>query len=174
MMDGRRLTFGVSGILYRRNLIFYDAETGSLWSQLLSEAVAGPLAGRKLKVLRADDSTWGAWKTLYSDTRVLSFATGVQRDYRADPYASYPLSRNPALLVAVSGAVKIYPFSELKKGSSPFVDHVGGMEITITYDRGMEIARIEKQPAGVSAFVAFFDDLKTFYPEAQIFRRPHH
>jgi uncharacterized protein DUF3179 len=171
MIDGRRLIFGVSGILYRGNLVFYDAETGSLWSQLLSEAVAGPRAGKRLKVLPAEDSTWGTWKALHPDTRVLSFATGVQRDYREDPYASYPLSRKPALLVEVGGAVKIYSFAELKKGSSPLVDHVGGMEITISYDRTMEIARVEKQPAGVSAFVAFFDDLKAFYPDAQIYRR---
>jgi uncharacterized protein DUF3179 len=172
MIDGRRLTFGVSGLLYRRNLVLYDVETGSLWSQLLSEAVAGPLAGAKLKVLPAENSTWSEWKTPHPDTRVLSFETGSQRDYREDPYSSHPLSRNPALLLAVRGAVKIYPFSELKRVSSPLVDHVGGLELTITYDRAEDIARVEKQPTGMTAFVAFFDNLKAFYPDAQIYRRP--
>jgi hypothetical protein len=173
MIDGRRLTFGVSGLLYRRNLILYDVETGSLWSQLLSEGVAGPLAGKKLKVLPAEDSTWGAWKTLYPATQVLSFATGSQRDYHEDPYSSYPLNRKPALLVAAGGAVKIYAFSELKRDYSPLIDNVGGKEITITYDREMEIAHVENQPAEVRAFVAFLDDLKDFYPRAQIYHRPH-
>jgi hypothetical protein len=171
MIEGRRHTFGVSGLLYRRNLLFYDQETGSLWSQLLAEAVTGPLAGKKLKVLPAPDSSWGDWKTLHPDTRVPSFATGVQRDYRVDPYAAYPLSREPALLVAFGRSVKIYPFSELKKENSPLIDHVGGQEITITYDRVMQTARVEKQPPEIWAFVGFTDALKAFYPNAQIYRR---
>jgi uncharacterized protein DUF3179 len=174
MMDGRRLTFGVSGILYRRNLIFYDVETGSLWSQLLSKAVAGPLAGKKLKVLRAEDSTWSAWRALHPGTLVLSFATGVQRDYHGDPYASYPLSRNPALLVALGGSVKIYPYSELKKGDPRLLDHVGGQEITIIYDRVTQTAWVENQPTEVSVIVGYLDDLKAFYPHAQVYRRPRH
>lgn len=173
MIDGRRHTFGVSGLLYHRNVFFYDLESGSLWSQLLSEAVTGPLAGKNLKVLPAENSTWGAWKTLHADTKVLSFATGAQRDYKEDPYAAYPLSRNPALFVAFGGSVKIYPFSELKKGDPRFIDRVGGQEITITYDRVMQIARVEKQPPEVNAFVAFLDDLKAFYPKAEVYRQPH-
>jgi Protein of unknown function (DUF3179) len=113
VIEGRRHTFGVSGLLYQRNLIFYDADTGSLWSQLLSQAVTGPLAGAKPKMLPAVNSTWGAWKRAHPDTLVLSFVTGYQRNYREDPYASYPLPGTPALLVLFGGSAKIYPFSEL-------------------------------------------------------------
>ena len=172
MIDGKRLTFGVSGLLYQRNLVFYDAETGSLWSQLLSEAIAGPLAGTRLKMLPAINTSWGAWKAAHPNTLALSFTTGYTRNYRQDPYATYPLPRSPALLVAFGGAVKIYPFSELKKSPSPLVDHIAGREITIIYDRATKTARIENQPAGVTAFVGFLYDLEAFYPHAQIFRRP--
>jgi Protein of unknown function (DUF3179) len=172
VIDGRRLTFGVSGLLYRRNLVFYDAETGSLWSQLLSEAVSGPLAGTKLKIIPAVNSTWGDWEMAHPDTLVMSFATGYQRDYRADPYAAYPLPRRTALLVSFGGSVKIYPFSELKKSESPLVDRVGGQEIVINYDRTTQTARIERPPAGLTWFVGFLDDLKAFYAHAQIYRRP--
>lgn len=164
--------FGVSGLLYRQNLVFYDAETGSLWSQLLSQAVTGPLAGTKLKILPAVNTTWGAWRTAHPNTLVLSFVTGYQRNYREDTYASYPLPRSPALLVAFGESVKIYPFSELKKSRSPLVDHIAGQEITIIYDRDTKTARIEKPPAGVTALVGFLYDLKAFYPHAQIYRRP--
>lgn len=171
VIDGKRLRFGVSGLLYQRNLVLYDAETGSLWSQLLSEAVTGPLAGTKLEILPAVNTTWGAWKTAHPDTLVLSFATGYQRNYREDPYADYPLPRNLALLVAIGQSVKIYPFSELKKSHSPLVDQVGGQAIIINYDRTTRTARIEKQPARVTSFVGFLYDLKAFYPHAQIYRR---
>jgi hypothetical protein len=173
MIEGKRHTFGVSGLLYQRNLLFYDVETGSLWSQLLSEAVTGALGGMRLRMLPAVNSTWGEWRTLHPNTLVLSFETGAHRDYNEDPYASYPLSRNPALLVAVGASVKIYPFSELKKGSSALVDDVGGRQITISYDRLTETARVENQSVEVNAFVAFLDDLKVFYRGAVVYRRPH-
>jgi uncharacterized protein DUF3179 len=171
MIEGKRHTFGVSGLLYQHNLLFYDVETGSLWSQLLSEAVTGTLAGMRLRMLPAANSTWGAWRALHPNTLVLSFETGAHRDYHEDPYASYPLSRKPALLVAVGGSVKIYPFSELKKDNSPLVDRVAGREIVVSFDRRTETAHVENQPAEVSAFVAFFDDLKEFYRDAVVYRR---
>lgn len=124
-------------------------------------------------MLPAENSTWGAWRTLHPNTLVLSFETGAHRDYNEDPYASYPLSRNPALLVAVGASVKIYPFSELKKWSSLLIDDVGGRHITITYDGHTQIAHVENQPAEVRAVVGFLDDLKAFYPVAQIYRRRH-
>lgn len=132
--------------------------------------MAGSLASTKLNVLPAEDSTWGAWKTPHPDSWVLSFATGFQRDYHEDPYYSFPLSRKPALLVTYGGAAKIYPFSELKKGPSPLIDHVGGREITITYDQRTQTAHIENQSPEVTAFVAFLDDLKAFYRGANVYR----
>ncbi len=142
-------------------------ETGSLWSQLLSEAVTGPLAGKTLKVLSADNTTWGDWQTVHPDTRVLSFTTGYDRDYRLDPYASYPFPRSPALLVMVGSSVKIYPFSVLKKFKGSLSDRVGDQELTILYDRKTQTAWIENQPAGVIAYVAFINDLKAFYPHTE-------
>jgi hypothetical protein len=33
--------FGVSGLLYNSDVLLYDRETGSLWSQILSKAITG-------------------------------------------------------------------------------------------------------------------------------------
>jgi len=172
VIEGRRYEFGVSGLLYKRNLLFYDRQTGSLWSQLLSEAVTGPLAGKRLALLPAENTTWGAWKTAHSETRILSFVTGYRRDYKQDPYAEYLFPRNPALLVSVVGRMKIYPFSALKKAQSPVIDHIGGHEVSILYDRSNKTARIADQRSEVTAFVSFLDDLKAFFPEAEIYRAP--
>jgi len=73
-------------------------------------------------------------------------------------------------LVAVGVSVKTYPFSELRKGNAPLVDDGGRRQITITYDRHTQTAHVENQPAEVKAFVAFLDDLKAFYPDAEIYR----
>ena len=152
----------VSGLLYQRNLLLYDRETESLWSQLLSQAVTGPLAGKSLTVLPAENTTWGAWRMVHPSTQVLSSATGYKRDYGLDPYASYLFPRLPALLVMVGRTAKIYPFQELKKLSGPLTDHVGDQELKILYDQKKQTARMENQPGSVIAFVAFINDLKTF------------
>jgi hypothetical protein len=41
-------SFGVSGLLDNSDVVLYDRRTESLWSQLLAEAVSGPLKGTKL------------------------------------------------------------------------------------------------------------------------------
>ena len=57
MIEGRRYYFSVSGLLYKRNALFYDRETLSLWSQLLSQAVTGPMTGDRLAALPAVDTS---------------------------------------------------------------------------------------------------------------------
>lgn len=163
----------MTGLLYKRNLLFYDRQTDSLWSQLLAQAVTGPLAGTRLHVLPAENTTWGEWKQTHPKSRVLSFATGHLRNYDLDPYADVPLSRNPALLVLAGEKAKIYPFSELKKTPSPVLDRVGDHAVKIIFVAGSDTARVESDdPAAVTSFVAFFGDLKAFYPSAKLYRAP--
>lgn len=52
-VDGRELTFGVSGKLADDDLVMYDRETGSEWKQSLGECIAGELEGETLAVLPA-------------------------------------------------------------------------------------------------------------------------
>jgi hypothetical protein len=58
---GRPLSFGVSGLRYNSDMLLYDRETESLWSQIKKQAIAGPLAGRKLDALPLIHTTWSAW-----------------------------------------------------------------------------------------------------------------
>ena len=48
---------------------FVDVETGSRWN-MLGEAVAGPLAGRKLEQVPAYNSMWFAWAAYWPETRI--------------------------------------------------------------------------------------------------------
>lgn len=81
--------FGVSGLLYRSNVLMYDRGTESLWSQIKGEAISGKLTGTKLEVLPSRLTTWGKWLKEYPDTHVLSTDTGHVRDYTKDPYLDY-------------------------------------------------------------------------------------
>jgi hypothetical protein len=48
---GRQLQFGVSGLLYNSDVLLYNRQTESLWSQIMAEAVTGPMQGTRLEFL---------------------------------------------------------------------------------------------------------------------------
>lgn len=56
------LTFGVSGLLYNSNLIFYDRSSNSLWPRLALGAVTGRFSSRNLSVIPSHVTTWRQWK----------------------------------------------------------------------------------------------------------------
>ncbi len=93
-VNGRVLTFGVSGKLVRNSLLMYDRETHSLWSHLTGGAIEGPLRGAQLQVVTATQTTWAAWRRAHPDTRVLP------HDYegQTDEYAGYFRSGDAGIL----------------------------------------------------------------------------
>ena len=75
-VEGKPLSFGVSGKLWKDALIMYDRETFSLWSHVTGTAVKGKLTGMRLRLYPAIHTTWTEWKQLYPDSLVLSKPTG--------------------------------------------------------------------------------------------------
>lgn len=67
-------------------LVMYDRKTDSLWSQFMGEAVEGPLAGAKLKLLSARLTRWSAWKEEHPHTLALDTG-GPVSDHYAEYYA---------------------------------------------------------------------------------------
>lgn len=49
-VDGEPTIFGVSGQLWRNDLVMYDEETDCRWSQLLALAIRGPKTGTNLRI----------------------------------------------------------------------------------------------------------------------------
>lgn len=86
-------SFGVSDLLYNSDVLLYDRDTHSLWSQLRMQAVFGSLAGRRLTLVESDHTTWADWHARHPDTLVLSRETGHMRSYQHSPYAGYKQSR---------------------------------------------------------------------------------
>jgi hypothetical protein len=66
------LKFGVSGLLYNSDVLLYDRSTGSLWSQILSTAITGPLKGMKLPAVPASHTTWRQWRERHPTMTVLT------------------------------------------------------------------------------------------------------
>jgi len=80
-------TFGVSGLLYNSNLILYDRETDSYWSQMRTQCVAGRLIGQFPKTVNLIETTFQTARSMYPDAQVVTNITGV---YSPDRYNRYP------------------------------------------------------------------------------------
>jgi len=80
---------GTSGFLYKSNKLMYDKATQSLWNTIEGKPVLGPLVGKEIEldVFPIVTTTWGEWKSLHPQTKVLSLNTGYNRDY--DEGAAY-------------------------------------------------------------------------------------
>ena len=78
---GKVRTFGVSGLLYQSDVLMFDREKESLWSQLKMQAVSGGDAGSDLTWLPSEQMSWKAWRAKNPDGEVLSTATGHRRNY---------------------------------------------------------------------------------------------
>ena len=75
----RTLTFSVSGMLWRDNLIMYDRETGSWWAQATGAAIRGTLKGGTLTTVSSEMMTWKQWWELHPGTVVLAPPGGSAR-----------------------------------------------------------------------------------------------
>src|SRR5918996_4720466 len=85
-IEGDLLDFGTSGRLLHSNLVMYDRQTGTFWSQATLEAIVGPLAGRRLEPLPAQIVSWQDWRATHPPRKGPSQDTGVDPPYRPNPY----------------------------------------------------------------------------------------
>lgn len=91
-VQGRRLSFGVSGLLRHSDMIMYDRETESWWQQALGEGIVGTHARRKLTQLPALMESWGAFRAAHPDGLVMD-EPDWSRGYGSNPYVGYDTSR---------------------------------------------------------------------------------
>lgn len=85
------LEFGVSGLLFNNNLILYDRQTDSYWSQIMQRAVHGNFIGKGPDNTEvALEMTWAGVKLLKNGIiNLLSDNTGFDRNYSFYPYGDY-------------------------------------------------------------------------------------
>lgn len=125
-------------------MVMYDRQTDSLWSQLLGEAVEGPLTGSKLEFVPSWQTTWSDWKAQHPDTLALDKGSSSGRD----PYTGYYNSASSGVLgqsrsddrlyvkefvigVEQNGEAAAYPFSVLNE--TPVVNDVIGDQPVLVF-----------------------------------------
>ena len=81
-LGGEVNEFGVSGLLFRNNLILYDRNTDSYWSQMQLRAVNGSFIERDIDTYQVVETSWETWKDLYPESDVLNANFGgITRAY---------------------------------------------------------------------------------------------
>lgn len=189
---GRALSFGVSGLLYNSDVLLYDRETQSLWSQIANKAITGALKASTLVPVPVSHTTWADWRARHPATLVLSTDTGHERNYGRDPYAGYDRQQDiyfpvkfrsegfhpkeRVLGVTVGNRHKAYPFVELAKSagmrtSSAIEDTVGGTGVRVEYDTVHRSARaFDGTGKPIAATTLFWFAWYAFHPETEVFR----
>ena len=147
-LNGKATTFGVSGLIYNNNLIPFDRETKSNWSQQRLDCVNGELINKKIETFQIVETRWSNWKSMYPDTKVVSLNTGHNRSYGVYPYGDYktnadnllfPLAIDDGRLhrkervhgIIVNGDAKVYRFGSFSVQTSLINDVINGEEVVV-------------------------------------------
>lgn len=168
LAGGAETVFGVSGRLWREDLVLYDERTDSLWSQLLATAIRGPLTGERLSLVPSSLTTWGEWRRTHPDTRVLlppprsntvrgpeatfdyfdpKYSYGDQRQIVGYDSEGELADRTLVLGVEHGGVARAYPFGAVRE-AGVVNDRVGGLPVVVTVTPGNSMAAYRRRVQG--------------------------
>ena len=165
----------------------YDHQTESLWSQVLQQAVTGPMTDTKLSRRPSTLTTWGKWRKKYPETDVLTPATGHVRDYSKDPYADYyesrsglfgflkggPGAEDKELVVGINvgNIAKAYELEEIKSAGQ-IKDKIDKTEITLEFDAETEGLTVrDKTGKTLDQMILYWFVWKAIYPESEVYAK---
>lgn len=183
-LGGKTTEFGVSGVLYNSDLVFYDRATGTLWDQIEAEGIVGPLTGEKLELVPVTMTRWLRWRTAHPDTSVLSSDTGFEEDYSVDHYGKYrdstrimfPVKQeddriHPKSVVygfRLDSGTVAYAASLLQEHST-YQHSVDGVERTVTLsDDGSVVLEIAGSGKRFEPIRLYWFAWYTFHPETEL------
>jgi hypothetical protein len=181
---GRTRSFGVSGLLYLSDLLLYDRETESLWSQIRSEAVTGPSRGERLTLLRSRMLPWRDWRGLHPLGEVASPRTGHRLPYGRPAYRGYATSEHlrfptpvdrryhpklPTIGLRLGGGrARAYPAIELVRAGGAAHERFEGREVKVSYDPDREVFSVEAPP-DVEVVEGYWFAWMAFHPLSSVF-----
>ncbi len=184
-LDGRVLTFGVSGLIHNSNFLIFDRETDSLWLQWDGRALAGALAGRRLEPVPLRQEILGVWLARHRDTKVLERPEPRRLDYRYSRFKAYWVSdeipfpvaaedrsfhaKELVLGVVVDGRARAYLGSILTKAGGRLIDEFQGKRVQVEYDTNLGAFAWDAEE-GVDVGEAYWFAWKAFHPNTEVWR----
>lgn len=186
----RELTFDFAEGLLQDNLLVFDRETESLWSQISAEAVTGPSLTQRLTLLRSKLRPWGEWKRAHPETTVLSAETGhpdYYGTYGHSPYGGYETSKrlmfpapadaryHPKMrtvgLRLPDGTARGYPMEEVRRAGGRVEETFAGHPVKIRLDPESGVFDVEA-PLPVEVIEGFWFAWSAFHPGGSVFVAP--
>jgi hypothetical protein len=174
----------VSGLLYQSDLLMFDRESNSLWSQITARAVTGPRRGQRLSVLRSRVEPWSVWRARHPDTTAISPDTGYVRRYGDSPYGDYALderllfpveydhryhAKMPTLgLRLADGTARAYPASELVGAGGVALETFASHRVRVAYDPDAQVFDVDA-PDEVEVIEGFWFAWVAFHPKTSVF-----
>ncbi len=186
-LDGETHEFGISGLLYNSNVLLFDRADDSLWSQLGFAAISGPNAGKSLRHLSWELTTFASWSKRHPDSTVVSFETGHARDYKRNPYGDYletdrlrfPVDyedtrlkpKDRIVAVKLGETVKAYPISEIQRAPGGILrDTIDGETIVLESDDQTGSVRVAEVPDQALVAHTFWFAWVVFQPQTEVYR----
>lgn len=149
-LNGRTLSFGVSGKLRNSDMVMYDRETQSWWQQAIGTAIVGELTGAELTLLPSYLEGWAQFAERHPDGLVMA-QPAHNRRYGRNPYENYDSSKFPFLyngempphgIAALSRVVRVgdraWPLDRLR-------------EVGVIREAGVELSWREGQASALDA-----------------------
>lgn len=143
-----------------------DEQTGTYWQQITGMAISGPLAGRSLQRVYADELTFALWKAEQPGGTVLNDVSRYEHDYAPEnwdvamakaptvlSYAQAGLKARDVMLgIRAFGASRAFPYAAVLKDKL-IEDHVGAEPVMLVVgpdDRSVRVFR-QRLPGGSAA-----------------------
>lgn len=137
------LRFHLAGI-NNQNFLMRDEQTGTYWQQITGRAISGPLAGRQLELVSADELSYSLWRKEQPAGTVLQDVHGFETDYAPrnwdEDMAKYPTvisfaqaglkPRDLMIGVQTGGSSRAYPFARAVK-EKLIQDNIAGQPILV-------------------------------------------
>jgi hypothetical protein len=183
-VGGAERRFGISGLLYRSDLLMFDRESESLWSQISAHALTGPARASRLTLVRSRLVRWADWKRAHPETTVLSRETGHVRPYGQTPYEGYatserlvfPVPRDPRYhpkmrtlgLRTADGRARGYPLVEVQRAGGFVAESPFGKPVTIRLDPESQAFEVDA-PEPIEVIDGFWFAWAAFHPDASVY-----
>ena len=160
-VDGRTLSFGLSGFVHGANMVLYDRETESWWQQFTGHAIVGDLTGAHLKRLPAEIISLGQFAAAFPRGQVLSRQNGFSRSYGRNPHLKYDKINgypshfrgklDPRLKpmekvvgIEIGGQSRAYPYA-ISRARNVIADRIGKQDVVIFHTEGTLAALDEEE-----------------------------
>ena len=152
IVEGRELTFGVSGKLRHSDLVMWDRQTESWWQQFTGIGIVGAMTGTELAMLPVRVESFARFRTRFPDGEVLLDPRGGPG---FNPYDGYDTSDRPFLyrgsfpeairpleyVVAVGGTAWALPLLQRKR-------RIEAGDLVLAWEPGQNAAMDTRDIAG--------------------------